>query len=94
MNLSVWTGPVEPEEGGFAYPDFGRSVNPILTKGADYAYHTTTFPSSGFSDLPSALQYLEWFYAAIQNMLSDGAKIVASKECSLKFISFLFEHKP
>ena len=25
--------------GAMTPPDFGRSVNPILTKGSDYAYH-------------------------------------------------------
>ena len=34
--------------------DFGRSVNPIPTRGADYAPHITTRPSK-FSDLPTSL---------------------------------------
>ena len=34
---------------------FGRSVNPISTRGADYARHITTCPPPGFSDLPMAL---------------------------------------
>ena len=33
---------------------FGRTVNPISTRGADYAHHITTGPP-GFSDLPTAL---------------------------------------
>ena len=39
-----------------AYPDFGRSVNPIATSGArtDYA-HLITTGTPGFSDLPTAL---------------------------------------
>ena len=37
-----------------APPDFGRSVNPISARRADYAHHITTCPS-GFSDLPTAL---------------------------------------
>ena len=36
-------------------PDFGRSVKPIYTRGADYAHHITTGPQ-GFSDLPTALK--------------------------------------
>ena len=33
-------------------PDFGRSVNPISIRGADYYS-----PPPGFSDLPTALHY-------------------------------------
>ena len=35
-------------------PDFGRSVNPISTRGTDYA-HLITTGTPGFSDLPAAL---------------------------------------
>ena len=35
--------------------DFGRSVKPILIRGADYAHKITTHPLV-FSDLPTALQ--------------------------------------
>ena len=31
-------------EGARAPPEFGRSVNPIETRGADYAPHKTTSP--------------------------------------------------
>ena len=34
--------------------NLGRSVNPVSTRGADYAHHITT-GSSGFPDLPTAL---------------------------------------
>ena len=37
-----------------AHPDFGRSVNPISTRGTDYA-HLITTGTPGFSDLPTAL---------------------------------------
>ena len=37
-----------------APPDFERSVNPISTRGADYAHQITTGPY-GFSDLPTVL---------------------------------------
>ena len=40
--------------GGVAHPDFGRSVNPISTRGTDYA-HLITTGIPGFSDLPTAL---------------------------------------
>ena len=40
--------------GAMAPPDFGRSVNPISTRGTDYA-HLITNDTSGFSDLPTAL---------------------------------------
>ena len=40
-----------------APPDFGRSVNPISTRGTDYA-HLITTGTPGFSDLPTALAYV------------------------------------
>ena len=41
--------------GAMAPPDFGRSVNPISTRGgADYA-HLITTGTPGFLDLPTAL---------------------------------------
>ena len=36
------------------HPVFGRTVNPISIRGADYAHHSTTSPP-GFSDLATAL---------------------------------------
>ena len=40
--------------GAMAPPDFGRSGNPISTRGTDYA-HLITTSTPGFSDLPTAL---------------------------------------
>ena len=40
--------------GAAAPPDFGRSVNPISTRGADYAHHSTTCPP-GFLTLAASL---------------------------------------
>ena len=40
--------------GDMAAPDFGRSANPISTRGADYAHLITTGPP-GFSEFPMAL---------------------------------------
>ena len=42
--------------GAMTPPDFGRSVNPISTRGTDYA-HLTTAGTPGFSDLPTALDH-------------------------------------
>ena len=59
--------PVVPGGAGAAIapPDFGRSVNPISTMGADNAHRITT-GTPGFSDLPTALQLKE-HYAIIEN---------------------------
>ena len=43
--------------GAAAPPDFGRSVNPISTRGgADYAHHSATCPP-GFLTLAASLNY-------------------------------------
>ena len=50
--------------GALAPPMFGRTVNPISTRGADYARHSTTSPPK-FSDLATALNsthYLKGLY--------------------------------
>ena len=41
-------------EGARAPPEFGRSVNPIQTRGADYAPHTTASPP-GFKNISTSL---------------------------------------
>jgi hypothetical protein len=41
---------------GFNISMFGRTVNPISTRGADYAHHSTTNPLK-FSDLATALPW-------------------------------------
>ena len=38
-----------------AHPEFGSSVNPITTRGADYAQHYTTASPSGFENLAASL---------------------------------------
>ena len=48
-----------------AHPDFGRSVNPISTRGTDYA-HLITSGTPGFSDLPTSL--LPFFVAEIMTI--------------------------
>ena len=40
-----------------AHPEFGSSVNPITTRGADYAHHITANPP-GFENPAAALQYI------------------------------------
>ena len=44
-------------EGALAPPEFGRSVNPIQTRGADYTPHTTASPS-GFKKLSTPLMFV------------------------------------
>ena len=47
--ISGWVGRA------LAHTKFGVSVNPVLTKGADYAHHTSSPP--GFENLTSFLYY-------------------------------------
>ena len=59
----AWSCPfrdVVPEGAGgvMAPPDFGKSVNPISTRGTDYSHHITIC-HTGFSDLPTALSWTE-----------------------------------
>ena len=43
-------------EWALAYPEFGRSVNPITTRGADYAHQITASPP-GFENPAAPLIY-------------------------------------
>ena len=46
-----------------AHPEFGSSVNPITTRGADYAHHITACPP-GFENPAAALHMQNWtFYS-------------------------------
>ena len=58
LGKDPWVGPDigRPVVTGcaMAHPDFGRSVNPISTRGTDYV-HLITTGNSGFSNLPTAL---------------------------------------
>ena len=40
-----------------AHPEFGSSVNPITTRGADYAHHITASPP-GFENPAAALNIM------------------------------------
>ena len=46
--------PVDPGAAAMAPPDFGRSVNPISTRGTEYV-HLITTGTPGFSDIPTTL---------------------------------------
>ena len=64
---------VVPEGAGdaMAPPAFGRSVNPISTRGTDYA-HLITTGTTGFSDLPTALRmYSEYSSGHAGTYFSD-----------------------
>ena len=56
VSLQYYSRGVVPGGAGVAMapPDFGRSVNPISTRGTDYA-HLISTGTPGFSDLPTAL---------------------------------------
>ena len=49
--------PLAGGQGGLAHPDFGSSVNPITTRGADYAHHITASPP-GFENPAAALHLI------------------------------------
>ena len=42
-----------------AHPEFGSSVNPITTRGADYAHHTTASPPE-FENPAASLSWINW----------------------------------
>ena len=67
-----------------ALPVFGQTVNPISTRGTDYANHNTTSPP-GFSDLAAALTYT-W---------KDAFGVFAALIfCCLPFIGLFKEDEP
>ena len=50
-------GPEGWRAGGLRAPwEFGRSVNPIKTRGADYAPHTTASPPPEIKKIPTPLK--------------------------------------
>ena len=61
-----------------AHPVFGRSVNPISTRGAHYAHHITTC-HPGFSDLATAL-------VGERNVQVNQMKTVGNWEWTCSFI--------
>ena len=56
--------------GAMAPPDFGRSVNPISTKGGRLCPPNNT-GTPGFSDLPTALRFSEMTYLFPWNALTS-----------------------
>ena len=55
-SISLTAGPLQRGGGlgGFSPPVFGKTVNPISTRGTSYAHHNTMSPH-GFSDLATDL---------------------------------------
>ena len=53
-----------------AYLEFGSSVNPIPTRGADYAHHITACPS-GFENLMASL-HIMWFHVQLTQKILNG----------------------
>ena len=50
-----------------ARQEFGSSVNPIITRGADFAHHITAFPP-GFENLAASLQSCDLSILFIKKM--------------------------
>ena len=54
-----------------AHPEFVSSVNPITTRGADYAHHITASPP-GFENPAAALMcFSKWFLKTIFLLKTD-----------------------
>ena len=70
---SVWAG------WALAYPEFGVSVNPIPTRGADYAHRITACPP-GFENLAASLLgiQLNLCCMCISNKVSYSTHILKS----------------
>ena len=72
VEIRIW-GRAVTGGGAGSPPLFGRTVNPISTRGADYAHHSTVVgassPLAGFSDLANAAWFLNF-----GNKNSAGAK--------------------
>ena len=62
--------------GGLGGLVFGQTVNPISTRGADYAHHSPTSPP-GFSDLATALQSDEAEVTSVCSITSKSANSAA-----------------
>ena len=51
-----------------AYPEFGSSVNPTTTRGADYAHHITASPP-GFENSAASLQGYDYELHKVPSVL-------------------------
>ena len=67
-----------------AYLEFGSSVNPITTRGADYAHHTTACPS-GFEN-PAASLTCEIWQSPFQ-MKTEVAVSYSNEVCNISLTS-------
>ena len=67
-------------------PEFGRSVNPIQTSGADYALHTTASPS-GFKKISTPLCHVPKAITALKHLRKPSA---AFQEANLHRKNFFF----
>ena len=76
-----------------APPDFGRSVNPISTRGTDYS-HLITTGTLGFSDLPTALLSITLRCSKFRNQFKYFDMVCYLKrEASSAYISFEVQRK-
>ena len=81
-------------EGARAPPEFGRSINPIQTRGADYAHQIIHTGTPGFSDPPTALLCTDYIATNVGINALTGLKIAfslivdvaADKRVKLKFL--------
>ena len=64
-----------------AHPEFGSSVNPIATRGADYAHHITTSPP-GFENPAASLRFaLDRKFARAQSPKKNKEVVFAAPRC-------------
>jgi hypothetical protein len=59
-----------------AHPEFGSSINPIKTRGADYAHHITASPS-GFENPAASLYYIQGIWLVPNGHTLAGLAIKA-----------------
>ena len=81
--------PLVGGQGGL--PEFGSSVNPITTKGADYAHHITASPP-GFENPAASLlwPYGLWIFDASIFKVTEiaqrmGQKLAIRNICKFKY---------
>jgi hypothetical protein len=77
--------------GALAPPVFGQTVNPISTRGADYAHHSTTSPPRIFKpcDGPDMLSD----FPGTKNLsgLNDVHSLISSKQLYFKVKIYIFD---
>ena len=70
-------------EGAIAPPDFGRSVYPILVRGAHYTHHITDLPTHQFSDPLTVMNPSFWAF------LTDKEKDFCSRSIPKSLHSYI-----